>query len=249
MNLELDNKLVLITGASRGIGRAIALAMAREGADIAVNYRSNDDAAEQTAEDIRDLGRRARLVKADVSDLAAVKEMIAAIKTEGRTVDILVNNAGTLIEKPAAFMSEEEWDRVLDTNLKGAFNCIKVASRDMTRQRCGRIINISSVAGLAGDPMRAGYCAAKAGMLGLTKAMARELAASKVTVNAIAPGIIETDMTAGTPEEKNEKLLARIPLRRFGTPEEVAALATYLASTAAGYITGQVFSIDGGLRM
>ncbi|MFO7821866.1 MAG: 3-oxoacyl-ACP reductase family protein [Lentisphaeria bacterium] len=248
-NNSLKDKIALVTGASGGIGRAITIALAREGADLAIHYHKNKKAACETAEAVQKLGCRATVVQADITTLGSVEQMYQKIKTELGEIGILINNAGVLLEKPIRFMSEAEWDNVVDISLKGAFHCIKCCSADMSRNRCGRIINISSVAGLTGDPMRTAYAAAKAGLLGLTKATARELAASETTVNAITPGIIETAMTADTPDAKREKQLGMIPLRRFGTPEEVAELACFLASRKAAYITGQIFSVDGGLRM
>ena len=241
--------MALVTGASRGIGRAIALALARDGADVAVNFRQRGEAAAQVVAQIASMGRKAIAVQADVRDPGQVKAMVERVRAELGGPDILVNNAGIVRDKPLAFMSEEEWDEVVDTSLKGAFLCTKAVARLMARARWGRIINISSDAALLGDAQRANYCAAKAGLLGLTRAAARELARQGITVNAIAPGIVETDMTAGMAEVRRKALLEAIPLGRFGQAEEVAALAAFLAADDAAYITGQVFCIDGGLNL
>ena len=247
--MSLEGKTALVTGASRGIGRAIAIALAREGADVAVNYREQAAGAEETAAAVRGLGRKAVAVQADVRDLAQVKAMFDQAKQALGGVHILVNNAGITRDNYLAFMSEAEWDEVVDTSLKGAFLCTKVASRLMTRAKWGRIINISSDAALLGDMQRANYCAAKAGLLGLTRATARELAPYGVTANAIAPGIIETDLTKALPDAKRSAMVGLIPLQRFGQADDVAALAAFLAGDAAAYITGQVFCVDGGLNL
>ncbi len=247
--IDLTGRVALVTGAARGIGRDIALVLAELGADLVVNYAQSADAAAALVETIVAGGRRALAIQADVRELAAVVEMVACAKQTFGRLDILVNNAGILCDKPVTFMTDEEWDSVVDTSLKGAFHCIKAVGREMARARYGRIVNISSDAGLMGDANRANYAAAKAGMIGLTKAVAREFAASGITVNAVAPGVIDTEMIAAMPEAKRDKQLALVPLRRFGQPREVADLVAFLASERAAYITGQTIAIDGGLRM
>jgi len=245
----LENKCALVTGSSRGIGRAIALALADAGADVVVNYRTNETAAREVVAEIEARSSRAVCVQADVSVAADVERLISnTLETFGR-IDVLVNNAGFVRDKFLAFMSEADWDTVIDTNLKGAFLCTKLVSKQMVKQKAGKIINISSDAGLLGDMMRVNYSAAKAGLLGMTKAAARELAGRGITVNAVAPGLIDTDLTADMKENRRQQLLQAIPVGRFGTPEEVAAVVVFLASSAADYLTGQVISVDGGLRM
>jgi 3-oxoacyl-[acyl-carrier protein] reductase len=245
----LEGKTALVTGGSRGIGRAIALELARQGADVAVNYARNAEAATQVVTDIEALGRRAVALRADVGDFDQAAALVeAAVNALGR-LDILVNNAGITRDTLLLRMQEADWDEVLRVNLKGAFNTGKAAVRLMVRQRAGRIINVSSVSGLVGQVGQANYSASKAGIIGLTKSMAREFAARGITVNAIAPGLITTDMTAALDEGLREQMRALIPLGRFGTTEDVAHAVVFLASDAAAYITGAVLSVDGGLSM
>ena len=248
MIFNLDGKSALVTGSSRGIGRAIAIALAQNGADVAVHYQHNETAARETAAQIETLGRRAPIFQADLRDMAQVKNLWTQAQSELGQIDILVNNAGILKSGFLAFTSDANWDEVLDVNLKSAFALCRLAAKSMSRHKSGRIINLSSRAGEMGSAMRAPYSAAKAGLIGLTKTAARELAAHNVTVNAIAPGFIATEMLSDD-ETQRETQRQLVPLKRFGTPDEVAALALYLASDEAAYVTGQVWGIDGGLRM
>jgi len=244
----LQGKVALVTGGSRGIGRAIALALARQGAKVALTYVQAAEAAEAAATAIRDGGSDAMAIRADVRNLDDVKSMATQAIAKFGQVDILVNNAGIIRDNYLTFMKEEEWDDVLDTDLKGAFFCIKVVGKEMMKKKTGRIINVASDAGLLGDLMRANYASAKAGLLGLTKTAAREFAVHGITVNAVSPGIIETDMIAGMAETRRGKQLAMIPQARFGKPEEVANAVVFLASDDAGYVTGEVLCVDGGLH-
>lgn len=243
----LKQQVALITGASRGIGRAIALKFAKEGADLALLYASSDAAAEAVAEECRALGVRAEIYRCDVSSFAACKETVAKVKADFSKVDILVNNAGITRDGLIATMQEEAFDAVLDTNLKGAFHMIRHLTPLFIRAKRGTIINITSVSGLMGNAGQANYSASKAGLIGLTKSVARELAARNVRCNAIAPGFIQTEMTEDLGREHT--LAASIPLSRLGHPEDVANAAAFLASEAAAYITGEVLRVDGGLAM
>lgn len=245
---QLSNQVAVVTGAGRGIGRAIALKFASEGADVVCVSRTAEN-SEKVALEVRALGRRAWAHAVDVSDGAAVGAAAAAILTETGRVDILVNNAGVTRDGLLMRMDEADWDTVLDTNLKGAFLFTKGFTRAFIKQRSGRIINVASVIGLMGNAGQTNYSASKAGLLGFTKSVARELATRGITVNALAPGFIETDMTAGLGEEIKNDLLKRIPLSAFGQPEDIAAAALFLASPAARYITGQVLAVDGGMVM
>jgi len=247
--MKFKGRVAIVTGGARGIGRAIALALGAEGANVVVNYLSAGDAAEAVAGAIRGYGQQALPFQADVRNLEEVKAMAGRARETFGRIDILVNNAGIVRDNYVTFMKNEEWDDVLDIDLKGAYHGIKAVGREMMRQKSGRIVNISSDAGLMGDLMRANYASAKAGLIGLTKTVAREFAPSGITVNAVSPGIVETDMIAGMAESRRQKQLDRIPLGRFGRPEEVAQVVLFLASDAAQYITGEVLCVDGGLRM
>jgi len=245
----LNGKIAIITGAGRGIGRAIALQFAESGAKLVLNYRSSISQIEDLILTIKNAGGDAIAVCADVSKEDEAKGLIdAAIKHYGR-LDVLVNNAGITKDNLIMRMSEEDFDSVIDTNLKGTFFCMKYASGIMLKQRCGKIINLSSVVGITGNVGQANYAASKAGVIGLTKSAARELASRGITVNAVAPGFIQTEMTDGLPDKIKEASIANIPLKRFGTVSEVASAVSFLASEAANYITGQVLQVDGGMVM
>ena len=245
---NLNNKIALITGAGRGIGQAIALKLAADGADVAVVDLKPEFCAE-TCDKARALGRRAWAYGADVSSAAAVEETVAKVLADCGKVDILVNNAGITKDTLLMRMSEADWDMVLDINLKGTFLFTKALAREFVKQRSGRIVNIASVIGLVGNAGQCNYGASKAGVIGLTKSVARELASRSVTCNAVAPGFIETKMTAALSEEIRQKLMNQIPLRRLGSAEDVANAVHFLASDQAAYITGQVLTVDGGMVM
>ena len=244
---ELEGKVALVTGASRGLGRAIALKLAVLGAKVAANYLASDEKAHQLAEEIENLGGEVMLVKANVADARAVRTMTRQIVERWGKIDILVNNAGIVKDNLLLRMPDEEWDEVINTNLRGAYLCTKFALRSMMDQFWGRIINISSLAGLVGNMGQANYSAAKGGLIAFAKGIAREVGSRNITVNAIAPGFIATEMTEALPQEAKDAILSRIPLKRFGTPDDVAELVAFLASERAGYITAQVICIDGGV--
>ncbi len=245
----LEGKAALVTGGSRGIGRAIALRLAAMGARVAINYVSKPDAAQEVVDAIKAADGDAGLYKFDVAEATAVNDGVIKIIEDFGRLDILVNNAGITRDGLLMKMKEESWDQVLDTNLKGAYNCIKAVNRPMMKQRWGRIINISSVIGFLGNAGQANYAAAKAGLTGLTRSMARELASRNITVNGVAPGYIDTDMTRDLGDEVKEKVLAEIPMRAMGSVEDVAGAVAYLASDDARYITGQFIHVNGGMFM
>lgn len=242
-------KNILITGGSRGIGRAISLKMASLGGNIAINYARNAEAARQTAKEIEELGGKAVIVQCDVGSYRQVDAMIHQIRESMGDVDILINNAGITRDNLLMRMSEEDWDDVMNTNLKGVYNCTKAVIRPMMKKRYGKIINVSSIVGITGNAGQSNYAAAKAGIIGFTKAMAKELAPRKINVNAVAPGFITTDMTEVLPDEIKKRILSNIPMNQFGTPEDVAEAVAFMASERARYITGQVIHIDGGMVM
>ena len=245
---QLANQIAVVTGAGRGIGRAIALKFAAEGADVVCVSRTAENSA-RVADEVRALGRKAWAVAVDVADGAAVAAAAEKILTDAGKVDILVNNAGVTRDGLLMRMSEEDWDTVLDTNLKGAFSFTKAFTRALLKQRSGRIINIASVIGLMGNAGQCNYAASKAGLIGFTKSVARELASRGITVNALAPGFIETDMTSVLKDDIRQMMLKQIPLASFGQAEDIAAAALFLAGTGGRYITGQVLTIDGGMVM
>ncbi|MBQ9764870.1 MAG: 3-oxoacyl-[Lachnospiraceae bacterium] len=244
----LKGKKALVTGASRGIGRAIAVEFAKQGADVAIIYAGNEAAAEETKAECEKYGVNAITYKCNVADFEVSKDVVTQVKKEFGTIDILVNNAGVTRDGLVAMMKETDFDEVIDTNLKGTFNMIRHCTPIFIRNRGGRVINISSVSGIMGNAGQANYSASKAGVIGLTKAVARELAARNVTCNAIAPGFITTDMTKGLSEDNNA-LIGNIPLGRVGEPQDIADMAAFLASDKASYITGEVIRVDGGMAI
>jgi 3-oxoacyl-[acyl-carrier protein] reductase len=247
--MRFQDKTVVVSGASRGIGRAIALQLAAEGADVVVNYNARSDAAEEVAKLVREAGREALVVQADVAQAADVDRLVQATLDRFQRIDVLVNNAGITRDTLLMRMSEADWDSVISTNLKSAFLMTKAVLRPMLRQRAGRIVNITSISGVMGNAGQANYSASKAGMIGLTRSTAREVASRNITCNAVAAGVIDTEIWAGVPDAAIAALLQMVPAGRKGTPQDVAGAVAYLASDAAAYITGQVLNVDGGLVM
>ena len=245
----LEGRTALVTGASRGIGRAIAVRLAAEGADVAVNFAGSAAKAEEVKNAIIEMGRKAIAIQADVKDASSVAGMVEEVKKTFGRIDILVNNAGVTRDGLLMRMKDEDWETVIDTNLRGVFQCTKAVSKIMMKQRYGRIVNMASVVGLVGNAGQANYAASKAGVIGFSKSVARELASRGITVNMVAPGCIDTDMTAVLPDKVREAMLADIPLARVGKPEDVASAVAFLVSDEAAYITGQVINVDGGMVM
>ena len=247
--MKLEGRTALVTGASRGIGRAIALALAEEGADVAINYVSNEAAAAAVVEEIQALGRRGMLARADVGDFPDTYAMAHSVVREFGHIDILVNNAGVTSDKTFVNMDHSTWRKVLAINLDGVFNCTKVCIDQMVEQNYGRVVNITSVIGQIGNFGQANYAASKAGVAAMTKTLAKELASKGITVNAVAPGFIETEMVSSIPENIQDRLLSQIPLRRFGKAEEVAQMVVFLCSPEGDYVTGAELEVNGGLFM
>lgn len=245
----LNGKCAVITGASRGIGKSIAIKFAKEGANIVINYKNNEEEALKVKKELEELGSKVLAVKADISELKESENLIKEAKKEFGRVDILVNNAGITKDNLIIRMKEEDFDNVIKTNLKGAFNCLKAITPIMLKQKYGKIINMSSVVGVIGNPGQVNYCASKAGLIGMTKSLAREIGSRNITVNAIAPGFIDTDMTKVLNDDQKKKILSQVPLNRFGSVEDIANVALFLASGNSNYITGQVIHVDGGMAM
>lgn len=247
--MSLAGKVAIVTGGSRGIGRGIAIELGKRGAKVIVNYHANADAAQAVVSAIQQAGSTALAVQADVSQFAAAQQLVKAAIDFGGRLDILVNNAGTTRDMLLALMPEADWDLVITTNLKSAYNCSKAALKPMMRQKYGRMVNITSVSGLAGNGGQTNYAASKAGLIGLTKSLAKEVGGRNITVNAVAPGFIPTDLTSSLPQNMLDEALKMTPLGRLGTVDDVAYAVAFLASDEAAYITGQVLSVDGGLVM
>lgn len=247
--MNLEGKSALVTGASRGIGREIALELARLGANVAVNFAGSEAKANEVVAEIQAMGRKSFAIQCNVANAEEVNQMFKSTVAQFDKLDILVNNAGITKDNLLMRMKESEWDDVLNINLKGVFLCTKAVTRQMMKQRSGRIINIASIVGVSGNPGQANYVAAKAGVIGLTKTAAKELASRNITVNAVAPGFISTDMTDKLPEEVKQEMLKMIPLARFGEPRDIANVVAFLASNESSYMTGQTLHIDGGMVM
>ena len=245
----LKGKCAVITGASRGIGKCIATKFAKEGANVVINYRNNEEEALKVKKELEDLGSQVLVVKADVSELEQAENLIKEAKKEFGRVDILVNNAGITKDNLIIRMKEEDFDRVIKTNLKGAFNCLKAVTPIMLKQKYGKIVNMASVVGVVGNPGQVNYCASKAGLIGMTKSLAKEIGSRNITVNAIAPGFIDTDMTKILSDDQKKKIVSHIPLNKFGNVEDIANVALFLGSENSNYITGQVIHVDGGMAM
>lgn len=245
----LEGKTAIVTGASGGIGKAVAIALAKEGAAVAVHFHGNEEKALLVKKEIEEAGGKAEIFRANVADFEECNALVKAVAKTFGSIDILVNNAGITRDNLVMKMNDEEFDAVYETNLKGVFHSIHHTSRYFLKQKSGRIINISSVSGITGNAGQANYCAAKAGVIGLTKSVARELSSRGITANVVAPGMIETDMTKDLPDTVKENMFHNIPLGRIGKPEEIAAAVAFLASEEAGYITGQVLAVDGGMTM
>ena len=245
----LKGKCAVITGASRGIGKCIATKFANEGANVVINYRNNEEEALKVKQELEDLGSQVLVVKADVSELEQAENLIKEAKKEFGRVDILVNNAGITKDNLIIRMKEEDFDSVIKTNLKGAFNCLKAVTPIMLKQKYGKIVNMASVVGVVGNPGQVNYCASKAGLIGMTKSLAKEIGSRNITVNAIAPGFIDTDRTKILSDDQKKKILSQIPLNKFGNVEDIANVALFLGSENSNYITGQVIHVDGGMAM